>query len=136
VYTEDREKPYPLDSLARHYAHRWPVRQFWRHLQRGMGLLDGTELILDEEWPWVSRDGRPLTLRITDAQGLRERVEIEEVVGGQGKDNRGGILKLRWAPRVAQGYVEVERLAYIPEHTAGLAGGFVVERYDVVSVER
>jgi hypothetical protein len=124
----DSKEPLDFPEIARRFNHRWRVRSHWRHLQRGLGLLDGTELLVDANWTWESRDGRDLNLRLTDEEGLRERVTIASV--------EGGIITLAWRPRLKQGYVEVERMAWVNEHSAGAQGGFLVERYDVVSVER
>jgi hypothetical protein len=118
----------PLPEVAKRFTHRWRVKQFWRHLHRGMGLLEGDQLILDATWPWTRPDGGDVHLRLTDEEGRWERVTIKSAVGG--------IITLQWKPNLKQGFVEVDRLALVREHTRGAQDGMLIERYDVVSVER
>jgi hypothetical protein len=124
----DSGEPMPFPEVARRFSYRWRVKPFWRHLQRGMGLLDGDELILDATWPWERKDGGPVHVRLTDEVGMRERVTVESAVGG--------IIKLAWKPNLLTGWVEVERTFPVREHTRGAKDGMLIERYDVVSVER
>jgi hypothetical protein len=116
------------------FSHRWWRRAHWRHLNRGTALLEGATILLPDTY--TSADGHlrqarwedGVQLRLTDAFGRRERITVTTVAGGIGT--------LQWAPMLAQGMVEVERLANVREHTAGAEDGWLVERYDVHVLER
>jgi hypothetical protein len=123
-WAEDPDRRVPLPELVRAFTHRWWRRAHWRHLQRGMGVLEGDTILLDTAYRWAA----DVHLRLTDAAGRRERATIAHVTDG--------VATLAWTPNLAQGMVEVERLAHVREHTAGAEFGFLVERYDVHVLER
>lgn len=122
-------EPLTIPQLARRFTHRWWVRAHWRHLGRGDGYLDGDQLLLNSDLNWEpGRDQAEVHLNLIDADGRQERVTIATITEG--------LATLTWPPRLVQGVVEVERLARVREHTSGAEFGLVIERYDVVSVER
>lgn len=119
-------RPMSTEEMAAKFSYRWRVRAHWRHLERGEATLDGDQLQLSTEHRWTAE----VLLRLTDANGRRERVKIASV------DPDTCVATLAWSPRLVAGAVRVERLAHVREHTSGAADGWLVERFDVVSVER
>ncbi len=127
LYDERTGEEMTHQRLVERFTHRWRVRSHWRHYDRGQGLLEDHRVLLDHAFKWP-RDG--VVLRLTDpTTGLQEKVRAVTI--------ENDVATLQWAPtRIKEGVVEIERVGWIKGHASGAHGGPLVERYDVISVER